>query len=237
MKALTCLLVATLIAMNPIVVQAADFPTKPIRLIVPFPPGGATDILARIVGQKLSEVLGQPIAIDNRGGAGGSIGSEAAAKSPADGYTLFMGQTGPLAINVSLYKELPYDPVKDFQPISMVAQAPMILVVHPSVPARSVPELITYAKANPGKLNFVSAGIGSPAHLSMVMFASMAGLDLVHVPYKGSGPAKIDLLAGRAQGYFDVQISQLTNIQTGKVRALGVGGLKRLPALPDIPPI
>ena len=216
------------------VARADDFPSKPITLIVPFPPAGIIDILTRSISPGLSQRLGQAVVIDNRPGAGGNIGAALAAKSPADGYTIFMGLISTHAINQTLYKNLPYDPIRDFQPISLVAKAPLILLVNPTVPATSTRELIAYAKANPGKLNFASAGNGSASHIAMAMFASMANINLTHVPYRGSAPAQVDLMAGAVQGYFDAQASELSAIQMGKVRAIGVGGLNRLPALPDV---
>ncbi|MEI6116570.1 MAG: tripartite tricarboxylate transporter substrate binding protein [Burkholderiales bacterium] len=219
------------------VAQADDFPNKPITLIVPFPPAGIIDILTRSISPGLSERLGQPVVIENRPGAGGNIGAAQAAKSPADGYTIFMGLISTHAINQTLYKSLPYDPVKDFQPISLVAKAPLILLVNPTVAATSTRELIAYAKANPGKLNFASAGNGSASHIAMAMFATMAQINLTHVPYRGSAPAQVDLMAGAVQGYFDAQASELQAIQSGKLRAIGVGSPTRLPALPDVEPI
>jgi len=216
-------------------VNAQELTGRPIRIIVPFPPGGIADTLARAVGQGLSANLNQPVVIDNQPGAGGNIGAALAAKSPADGYTLFLGLISTHATNISLYKNLPYDPVKDFQPIGRVAQAPLILVVHPSVPVYSVSEFINYAKANPGKLNYASAGVGSASHLAMSLFAALAGIELTHIPFKGTGQLKTELLAGRIQAYFDAQVSGLVNIQAGQVRALGIGGSKRSSMLPDIP--
>lgn len=213
---------------------ADEFPSKPIRLIVPFPAGGIIDIVSRTVSPGLAGRLGQPVVVDNRPGAGGNIGAALAAKSPADGYTLFMGLISTHAINQSLYKTLPYDPIKDFSPISLVAKSPLILLVNASVPVRSVEELITYANANPGKLNFASAGNGSPSHIALAMFTSMARVNLVHVPYRGAAPAQVDLLASNVQGYFGAQAAELPHIQSGKLRALGVGGTERLPALPDV---
>ena len=215
--------------------SAQSYPTKPIRLVVPFPPGGATDILARDVAQKLTEAWGQSVIVDNRPGAGGNIGSELVAKSAPDGYTLEMGTVGTHAINASLYAKMPYDHVKDFTPVILVAGVPNVLVVNPSVPANSVAELIAYAKANPGKLNFASSGNGTSIHLSGELFKVMAGVQIMHIPYKGSTPALQDLLAGQVQMMFDNLPPSLPQIKAGKLRALAVTSLTRAPALPDVP--
>ena len=215
--------------------SAQSYPTKPIRLVVPFPPGGATDILARDVAQKLTEAWGQSVIVDNRPGAGGNIGSELVAKSAPDGYTLEMGTVGTHAINASLYAKMPYDHVKDFTPVILVAGVPNVLVVNPSVPANSVAELIAYAKANPGKLNFASSGNGTSIHLSGELFKVMAGVQITHIPYKGSTPALQDLLAGQVQMMFDNLPPSLPQIKAGKLRALAVTSLTRAPALPDVP--
>jgi tripartite-type tricarboxylate transporter receptor subunit TctC len=183
--------------------QAGDFPTKAIRLVVPFPPGGATDAAARLVAVKMSEHWGQPVLVDNRAGAGGNVGSDIVAKSPADGYTLVMGVTGSHAINTSLYSKMPYEPVTDFVAMSQVAVVPNVLVVHPSVPAKNLAELMALAKKEPGKLNYASLGNGTAAHLGMEMLKSDAGVDITHVPYKGSAPAVSDLLAGQVQMMVD----------------------------------
>src|SRR5882672_2427905 len=177
--------------------HAQVYPSRPLRLIVPFPPGGSTDILARALAQKLSEGLAQAVVIDNRPGAGGSIGSEAAAKSAPDGYTLLMGQLGPLAVSPAIYRNLPYDPVKSFTPVSLMAIVPSVLVVNPQVPAASAAELIAYARANPGKLTYGSAGSGSTSHLTTEYFKLATGTDILHVPYKGVGPMLTDLISGQ----------------------------------------
>ena len=215
--------------------SAQAYPTKPIRLVVPFPPGGATDILARDVAQKLTEAWGQQVIVDNRPGAGGNIGSELVAKSAPDGYTLEMGTVGTHAINASLYAKMPYDHVKDFVPVILVAGVPNVLVVNPAVPANSVAELIAYAKANPGKLNFASSGNGTSIHLSGELFKFMAGVQMTHVPYKGSAPALQDLIGGQVQLMFDNLPPSLPQIKAGKLRALAVTSLARAPALPDVP--
>jgi tripartite-type tricarboxylate transporter receptor subunit TctC len=215
----------------------SDYPNQPIRLIVPFAAGGATDVLARLLGERLSQSLGQQVVVDNRGGAGGNIGSAQAAKAEPDGYTLLMGAVGTHAINQSIYPKLPYDPIEDFAPVSLVATVPNVLVVNPSVPAQTVQELIALAKSRPGELNFASSGNGTSIHLSGELFKSMTGVDMVHVPYKGSGPAMTDLLGGQVQMMFDNLPSALPNVQAGKLRALGVTGAERSPALPDVPTI
>ena len=218
-------------------VQAQTYPSKPIRMIVPFPPGGTTDILARAIGAELTKAWGQPVVIENRPGAGGNIGSEAVARSPGDGYTLLMGTVGTHGINPSLYKKMPYDAVKDFAPVTLVALVPNILVVHPSVPAKSVAELIALAKKQPGKLTYASSGNGTSIHLSGALFESLAGVQMVHVPYKGSAPAVTDLLGGQVNMMFDNMPSALPHVKAGKLRALGVTSAKRSPAVPDVPTI
>jgi tripartite-type tricarboxylate transporter receptor subunit TctC len=217
--------------------QASDFPTKAIRLVVPFPPGGATDAAARLVAVKMSEHWGQPVLVDNRAGAGGNVGSDLVAKSPADGYTLVMGVTGSHAINTSLYSKMPYDPVADFVAVSQVAVVPNVLVVHPSVPAKNLAELVALAKKEPGKLNYASLGNGTAAHLGMEMLKADAGVDITHVPYKGSAPAVSDLLAGQVQMMVDGLPSALPHIKARKLRAIALTSLRRSPSLPDLPTI
>lgn len=217
--------------------QAGDFPNKPIRLVVPFPPGGATDAAARLVAVKMSEHWGQPVVVDNRAGAGGNVGSDLVAKSAPDGYTLVMGVTGSHAINTSLYSKMPYDPVTDFVAISQVAVVPNVLVVHPSVPAHNLAELVALAKKEPGKLNYASLGNGTAAHLGMEMLKADAGVDITHVPYKGSAPAVADLLAGQVQMMVDGLPSALPHVKAGKLRAIALTSLHRAPALPDLPTI
>ena len=217
--------------------QADDFPSKPIRIVVPFPPGGATDAAARLVATKMSEKWGQPVVVDNRAGAGGNVGSDLVAKSAPDSYTLVMGVTGSHAINTSLYSKMPYDPVADFVPISQVAVVPNVLVVHPSVPARNLAELVALAKREPGKLNYASLGNGTAAHLGMEMLKSAAGIDIAHVPYKGSAPAVSDLLGGQVQMMVDGLPSALPHVKAGQLRAIALTSLHRAPALPDLPTI
>ena len=215
--------------------QSVAYPTKPVRIVVPFPAAGTTDFLARAVAHKLSEAWGQQVIVDNRPGAGGNIGSELVAKSAPDGYTLLMGTVGTHAINPSLYAKMPYDHVKDFTPVILVAGVPNVLVVHPSLPASSVQELIAYAKANPGKLNFASSGNGTSIHLSGELFKAMTGVQMAHVPYKGSAPALTDLVGGQVQLMFDNLPSSLAFIKAGQLRALAVTSASRSPTLPDLP--
>ncbi len=228
------------VAMSPLLgftsAQAA-WPEKPIRLIVAFPPGGGTDIVARLLAPALSQRLGQPVSIDNKGGAGGNIGTDAAAKAPADGYTLLMGNIAPNAINVSTFKHLPFDPEKDFSPISLVAVTPNILVVNPSVLANSMAELVALAKAKPGTLNFPSAGRGTSSHLAGELFNAMAKVDMVHVPYKGGGPAFTDLLGGQVQLFFATMPAAMPFVKAGKLRPLAVTSEQRSATLPDLPTI
>jgi tripartite-type tricarboxylate transporter receptor subunit TctC len=213
------------------------YPNHAIRLVVPFPAGGTTDILARDVAKRLTETLGQSVVVDNRAGAGGNIGSDSVAKSAPDGYTLLMGTVGTHAINPSLYAKMPYDHVKDFAPIVLVAGVPNVLVVYPPLPVNSVADLIKLAKAKPGSINFASSGSGTSIHLSGELFKTMTGVDMVHVPYKGSAPAITDLMGGQVQIMFDNLPSSLQQIKGGKLRAIAVTSLKRAPALPDVPTI
>ena len=215
----------------------AAYPTKPVTIVVPFAAGGTTDILARIIGQALTSELGQPVVVDNRAGAGGNIGGALAAKAPADGYTLFMGTVGTHAINASLYKKMPFDPVKDFAPLTRVANVPNLLVANPAQPYKSVKELIAYAKANPGKVNFGSSGNGSSIHLSGELFKSLAKVDMVHVPYKGSAPAVTDLLGNQIGIMFDNMPSAIQHVRSGKLVPIAVTTAKRSPELPNVPTI
>ena len=215
--------------------QPSTYPKQTVTLVVPFPAGGPTDAMARVLAQKLGERIGQQVVIDNRGGAGGGIAAELVARAPADGHTLFFGTTGTLAINPSLYAKLRYDPVKDFTPISLMATTMNVLVVSPSVPAKSLNELVALAKAKPGELTYGSAGNGSSNHLSGELFRSSANIQINHVPYKGSAPALVDLLGGRLTMMFDTIAQQTQNIATGKVNALAVTGTQRSPLLPNVP--
>lgn len=214
---------------------AADYPSKAVRIIVPFSPGGGTDTLTRIVAQKLSESWQQPVVTDNRPGAGGTLASDLAAKAPPDGYTLLMGMIATHSMSPHLYKSLTYDAIKDFSPVTLAVVSPNILVVHPSVPAKNVAELIAYAKANPGKLNYGSAGIGSPAHLAGELFRTQAKVDIVHVPYKGGAPAVSALLAGEISMMFAGPIESLPQVRSGKLRALAVTTPTRFEAAPELP--
>ena len=225
------------LAALPGVAAAQAFPSKQIRIVVPFPPGGATDILARAVAQDLQKAYGQTTLVENRPGAGGNLGADLVAKSPGDGYTLLMGTVGTHGINVALYSKMPYDAVKDFAPVTLVALVPNILVVHPSVPVKTVRELIELAKKEPGKLNYASSGNGTSIHLSGELFKAMAGVSMLHVPYKGSSPAIADLLGGQVNLMFDNMPSSLPHVKAGKLRALAVTSSKRSPALPELPTI
>jgi len=215
--------------------RADAFPARPLRLIVPFPAGGPTDIVARPLAQLLGESLGQTVVVDNRGGAGGSIGADATAKAAPDGYTLMLGTVGTHAINSSLYKKLPYDPARDFTPLGLVASAPVAVVVNAETPYRSIAELVAAAKRAPGTINFGSAGNGTPGHLTGEMFARAAGIELRHVPYKGSAPAIADLLGGQIPLMFDPVQSVLAHVRGGKLRALAVSSATRSPVLPQVP--
>lgn len=214
---------------------AETFPTRPIRLVVPFPPSGPNDIFARMVGQMLQEGLGQQAIIDNRGGAGGTIGAEIVAKAVPDGYTLLFGGAAVLSINPSMNARLPYNPLKDFAPISMVATAPSVLVSHPSLPAKTVKGLIALARAKPGQINYASAGIGTNPHLAGELFKFMTGVNIVHVPYKGGGPATVDLLAGQVQLYFSGISAAVPYLADGRLRTIAVTGTTRSTLLPDTP--
>ena len=216
---------------------AQAYPTKPVTIIVPFAAGGTTDILARIIGQALTAELGQSVVVDNRAGAGGNIGGQAAAKAAPDGHTLFMGTVGTHAINASLYKKMPFDPVKDFAPLTRVANVPNLLVANPAQPYKSVKDLIAYAKANPGKVNFGSSGNGSSIHLSGELFKSLAKVDMQHVPYKGSAPAVTDLLGNQIDIMFDNMPSAIQHVRSGKLAPLAVTTAKRSPELPNVPTI
>lgn len=217
--------------------SAQGFPTRPITIIVPFSAGGTTDILARIVGQGLTTELGQSVIVDNKPGAGGNIGASLAAKAQPDGYTLFMGTVGTHAINQALYKKMPFDPVKDFAPLSRVATVPNLLVAHPSQPFKTVKELIAYAKAHPGDVTYGSPGSGASPHVSGALFQSMTGAQLTHVPYKGSAPAMSDLLGGQIAVMFDNMPSAIQHVRSGKLRPIAVTTAKRSPELPDVPTI
>ncbi len=219
------------------VVHAQSYPSKPVRVVLPFPAGGGADIIVRLLARKLGEGMGQTFVVDNRAGAAGIIGCELVAKAPADGYTLLFGTTGTHTTNPAVFAKLPYDPVRDFATVSLAAESPFVLLVHPSLPARSVKELIAFARTRPGQLNYASAGVGSSAHLGFELFNSMAGIKGEHVPYKGLGPAAADTIAGIITMTWDAIPSSKPMIERGRLRALGIGSLKRSPLLPQVPTI
>lgn len=217
--------------------MAASYPDRPLRLIVPYPPGGITDIGARLIAARIQERLGQSVVVENRTGAGGIIGSTAAARSPADGYTIFMGTSATHGSNPSTFANLPYDPVRDFEPIILVASAPLAVVVNPSLPVRSIAELIAYAKANPGKLSFGSTGVGGSVHLTVELFKMLTGTDMLHVPYRGSAPALNDVMAGQLQLMFDNIPSAMPLARGGRLRALAVTSLEPTALVPELPTV
>ncbi len=214
---------------------AQSFPAKPIRLILPYPPGGGSDTIARPFARKMSENIGQQVIVDNRGGAGGNIGMEAAARSAPDGYTVVMGLTAQLAVNPGLYRKLPYDPVRDFEPITLLANGAYLLVAHPSLPVKSLRDVITIAKKRPGELFYASSGNGSGAHLASELLNTMAGISIVHVPYKGGGPALVDTISGQTQLLFATPIASAGHLQAGRLRAIAVSTTKRVNSMPDVP--
>ena len=215
---------------------AQPYPSKPIRFIVPYGPGGPGDTIGRMIGKKLTESLGQPVVVDNRSGATTIIGTEIASRSPADGYTLLLISTTH-AVNPSLFPKLPYDPIRDFAPVTMLTSTPFMLVVHPSVPAKTVPELVALARSKPGQLNYGSSGNGSSIHLTTELLKAAAKIEMTHVPYKGSGPAFIDLIGGQINLLFSSTVSSLPHVKTGKVRGLAITSLKRAAALPAVPTV
>jgi len=217
--------------------QAQSYPNKPVRLIVPYPAGGTTDIIARLAAQQLSERLKQPFVVENKAGANGAIGSVEVARAPADGYTLLMGTASTHGINSAVYKSLPYDAVKDFAPVTIVASTPNIIAVHPSVPAKNLQELLALAKAQPGKLNYGSTSLGGSPHMSAELLKMMAGVDMVHVPYKGAAPMLTDLMGGQVQVGFDNLPSTINFVRSGKVRAIAVTTPQRWPGAPEIPTV
>jgi tripartite-type tricarboxylate transporter receptor subunit TctC len=216
---------------------AQDYPVKPIRMVIPFVPGGANDVIGRIVGLKITEAMGQQVVVENRGGMGGSLGVEIAAKAPNDGYNLVLGNIANMAVNPTLYRKLSYHPLRDLQPITLIAKVPTILAVHPSLPAKNVKELIALARRQPGQLTFGTGGAGSGAHLATELFRMHTKIDIVHVPYKGVGPALIDVLAGQITMTFGAVPGVLPYARSGRLRALGVTGPKRIVALPDLPTV
>jgi tripartite-type tricarboxylate transporter receptor subunit TctC len=216
---------------------AQNYPAKPIRFMVPFPPGGGNDTLARLIGQKITASTGQQVIVDNRPGAGGTIGAEAAARAPADGYTMFLAGVATHGINPNLRKKLPYDPIKDFDAVSLIASAPLLVVVHPSLPARTVKELISVAKAKPGQINYASNGAGGSSHLAGELFDMMTGTKMVHIPYKGLSPALTDLMSGQVQIMFSSAVAMLPQVKAGRLRAIAMTGPQRSPAVPDLPTV
>jgi tripartite-type tricarboxylate transporter receptor subunit TctC len=228
--------IAVLLAVAATSAFAQGYPTKPAKVVVPYPPGGPTDIVARVVSQKLSEQMGQQFIVENRPGAGGNIGAEAVAKSPADGYTLLVATTAH-AINPSLFKNLGYNLTKDFAPVSLLTSGPLVIVANPSVPAKNVKELIAMGKAKPGSLNYASSGNGQSTHLSAELFATMAGIKMNHIPYKGSAPALTDVMGGQASLMFDTMLSAMPHVKNGKLKAIAVTSAARSPAAPDVPTV
>ena len=217
--------------------QTEEYPNRPLRQIVPFPPGGGVDIVTRIVGAKWSEILGQQILVENRSGAGGTVGADMAAKAAPDGYTLFTCQVASHGVSPAIYNKLPYDHIKDFAPVSLIGKTPNVLVVHPAVPVRSVREFIDYVKASPGKHNYASPGFGTSPQMTMELFKLTTGINIVHVPYKGGAPALADVMGGQVMGMFGNLPEQLAAIKGGKTRALAVSTLKRSPLLPEVPTV
>ena len=237
MTSFTRFVLAALLALFHVAALAQGYPNKSVKIIVPFPPGGGTDIGTRIIAQKLSEAWGQSVVVENRGGAAGIVGTEATAKSVPDGYTIMMGNIGTHAINISLYKKLPYDPVKDFAPISHVAGLPLFVLVHPSVKVTSIKELIALAKAQPGRLDYSSSGSGGSMHVAAELFKEMTGTHMVHIPYKGGGPAVADLLAGQVPLSFATVLETLPHVKSGRLRALAVTSANRSLAWPGVPTV
>ena len=217
--------------------QTASFPDRPVTIVVPFPPGGGTDAGARLIAQKLSTRWGQSVIIDNKAGASGMVGSEYVSRAKPDGYTLLIGNIGTFSINPSLYKKMPYDPDKAFVPVSMIAELPYFLLVTPSMKANNVKEFIAFAKANPGAVTYASSGSGSGPHLAGEMFEKATGLDMMHVPYKGGGPAAADVMAGHVNMYFSTVLESIGSVKSGKLKALGASSLVRSPAMPELPTI
>jgi tripartite-type tricarboxylate transporter receptor subunit TctC len=217
--------------------QTVSFPDRPVTIVVPFPPGGGTDAGARLIAQKLSTRWGQSVIIDNKAGASGMVGSEYVSRAKPDGYTLLIGNIGTFSINPSLYKKMPYDPDKAFVPVSMIAELPYFLLVTPSLKANNVKEFIAFAKANPGAVTYASSGSGSGPHLAGEMFEKATGLDMMHVPYKGGGPAAADVMAGHVNMYFSTVLESIGSVKSGKLKALGASSLVRSPAMPELPTI
>jgi tripartite-type tricarboxylate transporter receptor subunit TctC len=234
-KVLRVLLPVLLLAATP--APAQSWPVKPVRILVGFAPGGSTDIVARLIAQEMAKNVGQQVLVDNRPGAGGNIAAELTSKAPPDGYTIFACTTGVFAIQPFLYSKLPYDPDKGLIPVTQTGSLPYIVVVHPSLPVRNIKEFIAFARSRPGQINYASSGVGTASHLSAAYFATTAGLNMVHVPYKGTGNAMSDLLAGQVVMLFDQPVSSLPHVQAGKLRVLGISSGQRFTTLPDIPTI
>lgn len=235
-----CCVTAIVAALPPVAAAAEDpakYPSKAISWVVPFPPGGGNDTIARLVGQQMAASLGQQVLIDNRPGAAGALGAQVAATAPADGYTIFLAGVGSHGLNPNLRKKLPYDAVKDFDAISLIASAPLLVVVHPSLPVKSVKELITLAKAKPGVINYASNGTGGSSHMAVELFDMIAGTKMTHVPYKGLAPALTDLMSGEVQVMFSSAVAMLPQVKAGRLRAVAMTGAKRSAAIPDIPTV
>ncbi|QFR34394.1 tripartite tricarboxylate transporter substrate binding protein [Ancylobacter sp. TS-1] len=226
---------ASVLALAPAAAQ--DFPTRPVTLVIPFAAGGSTDLVGRLIAERMSAELGQPVVVENKGGAGGNLGAAQVAKASPDGYTILMGTVATHALNPTLYKKMPYDPVTSFAPVSLLVVVPNVLVVNPDFPAKTTEELIALLKKEPGKYSYASSGNGTPLHLSGELFKSMAGVDMQHIPYQGAGPALIDVLSGQVPIMFDNLPSSSGHIKSGKLRALGVTTAKRAPSFPDLPAI
>ena len=234
-KMLLRLICATMLAVGASGASSQSYPVKTVRIVVPFAPAGSTDITARIIAQKLSDAWRQQVIVDNRAGAGGNIGAELVAKAAPDGYSLLLATTGVMAINHRLYRTLPYDAIRDFAPVTQIGGLPLILIVHPSLPARSVKELIAIAKAKPGQLSYASSGVGGATHMTAEVFRMLAGVDIVHIPYKGSGQAMVDLIGGQVGMAFDQITSSLPHVESGKLRALAVTSARRFASVPNLP--
>ena len=232
---LLCVAAAQAVAQGPSTSSGQAFPAKPLKMIIPYPPGGGNDTLGRLFAAKLGDRLGQPVVVENRPGAGTLIGTELAAKSPPDGYTILLSSIATHALSPNLYSKVPYDPIKDFAPITLLGIAPTVLVVPADLPAKDLADLVAAAKAKPGGLAYASGGNGTPPHINGEVFKSVAGVDLLHVPYKGGGPALVDLMAGRVQVMLDTAASAMPHVRSGKLRALAITGAKRSPEYPDIP--
>ena len=237
MKRRTSLALAACLALTPVLGMADSFPEKPITLVVPYPAGGTNDVIARALAEKMGLAYGKPVVVENRAGAGGNVGAQSVARATPDGYTLFVSAAGPLSVNKQLYKSIRYDPQKDFAPIALLASVPIMLVANPSAPFKTVAELIAHAKANPGKLSYGSQGNGTTSHLTMEMLKMRAGVNIVHVPYRGSAPATTDLIGGAIQVMFDNSPTTLPHVRSGRAHALGVAAARRVEGMTDIPSI